>query len=84
MESVLLFLGREMEDSSATDEDSEDENQNGDEIEGKAKILSIKKNRKLCPKTMRHFFCFKISILLHSGLNPQPDTSGCQQDFLCV
>ena len=35
MESVLLFLGREMEDSSATDEDSEDD-QNGDMIEGKA------------------------------------------------
>ena len=52
MESVLLFLGREMEDSSATDEDSEDENQNGDEIEGKAKILSI--------KTMRHFFLFQV------------------------
>ena len=43
MESEPLFLGREMEDSSATDEDSEDENQNGDEIEGKAKILSTKK-----------------------------------------
>ena len=58
MESVLLYLGREMEDSSATDEDSEDENQNGDEIEGKAKIPSIKK-WKLCPKTMRHFFLFQ-------------------------
>ena len=43
METVLLFLGREMEDSSATDEDSEDENQNGDEIEGKVKIHSINK-----------------------------------------
>ena len=39
----FFFLGREMEDSSATDEDSEDENQNGDEIEGKVKILSINK-----------------------------------------
>merc|ERR1712166_1655963 len=29
-----VLVGREMEDSSATDEDSEDENQNGDEIEG--------------------------------------------------
>ena len=56
MESVLLFLGREMEDSSATDEDSEDENQNGDEIEGKAKILSIKKIGNCFQKYEAFFF----------------------------
>ena len=55
METVLLFLGREMEDSSATDEDSEDENQNGDEIEGKAKILLLKK-LEIVSKYMSLFF----------------------------
>ena len=63
MESVLLFLGREMEDSSATDEDSEDDNQNGDEIEGKAKILSIKKSE-IVSKNYEAFFYFKIKKIL--------------------
>lgn len=58
MESAFLFLGREMEDSSATDEDSEDENQNGDRIEGKAKIYSIKK-LEIVSKNYEAFF--KIS-----------------------
>ena len=56
MESELLFLGREMEDSSATDEDSEDENHNGDEIEGKAKILSKHKKIGNCVQKIRVFF----------------------------